>query len=235
MNAALHTLGRQLLTAETGLRWPGERLQAQYTGTSGERLLTQATDFIELLAQHVPLQGDWAGLDYGVGWGRMASLMTAYGSARQLDCVDAWATSLQYARDHGLENVLALVSPMLKATQLPRSGYDFAYAYSIFTHLPAADFVNNVAELVKALRPGGVLLFTVRDPSFRDFLQKNNKFSTVVDDGDYWFGNAQGEHYGDTIVSHEWLQQAIGHLGTLERIGKMPHEGTQIAMKLVRT
>jgi cyclopropane fatty-acyl-phospholipid synthase-like methyltransferase len=232
MSIALQTLGRRLLTAEKGLRWPNEKLQAQYTGTSGERLLTQATDFIELIEQQVPLRGDWRGLDYGVGWGRLASLMTVHGSPQQLDGVDAWATSLQYARDHGLENVLALVSPMLKATELPGSGYDFAYAYSIFTHLPAANLVNNIGELVKALRPGGILLFTARDPSFRDFLQKNNKFITEIEDGDYWFGNAQSEHYGDTIVSHEWLQQAIGHLGKLERIGKMPHEGTQIVYSL---
>lgn len=235
MESKLQTFGRQLLTAETGLRWPEERLQLQYTGISGERSLLQATDFLELLSALVPLKGDWRGLDYGVGWGRMASLMIHYGPARQLDCVDAWCASLMHARSHGLGNVLALVSPMLKASELPCGGYDFAYAYSIFTHLPALNFVNNIAELATSLRPGGVLLFTVREPSFRDFLQKNGKFNTAVDalDSDgYWFGNSQGEHYGDTLVSPEWLDRNIGNLGKLECIGKMPHEVTQIAMKL---
>lgn len=237
MTEALLAHGRELLSASDGLRWPDERLQKQYTGTSGERLLEQAVDFITLLGQHTTLRHDWRGLDYGVGWGRMASLLAAYGSPRQLDCVDAWAESLQHARNHGLQNVLSLVSPMLRASELPRSRYDFAFAYSIFTHLPAANFINNLAELVSSLRPGGVVIFTVRDPSFRDFLRKNGKDAAEVDalesDG-YWFGNAQGEHYGDTIVSPEWLDHNIGPLGRLERLGKMPREGTQIAMKLTR-
>lgn len=234
----LEQLGRQLLTATDGLRWPPEPVQLQYTGTSGDKLLVQATNFLSLLAKHVDLTGTWQGLDYGVGWGRMASLMTHYGTADQLDCVDAWAVSLDHARSCGLANRMSQVSPLVRPDELPRTGYDFAFAYSIFTHLPAAAMAHNVGVLLRALKPGGTLLFTVREPRFVDFLQRNNKFQTEIDTlaiGGYWFGNAQSDDYGDAIFAPEWLAANIGGLGRLERLGPMPHEPTQIAMKLVRT
>ena len=158
--------------------------------------------------------------------------MTALGTSDQLDCVDAWPTSLDHARNHGLVNRLQLVPPLLSTADLPGRDYDFIYAYSVFTHLPARDFVQNIQALRKALNPGGVLLFTVREPTFLDFLQRNNKYAPKQDRMEsegYWFGNAQSEHYGDTVISPEWLERNVG---LVERLGKMPHEGTQIAMKL---
>jgi cyclopropane fatty-acyl-phospholipid synthase-like methyltransferase len=234
----LEQLGQRLLVATEGLRWPEERLQLQYTGASGARSLSQAMDFINLLANHVPAlrTGKWHGLDFGVGWGRLASLMTAYGPPEQLDCVDAWEISLERARACGLQNRMAQVPPVLSQGDLPGEGYDFIYAYSIFTHLSKINFAQNLRVLSDALKPGGVLLFTVREPAFLEFLQRINKCKPKEDafesDG-YWFGNAQSEYYGDTVVTSDWLARNIGPLGKLERLGKIPNEVTQIVMKLV--
>lgn len=233
----LEELGQRLLTAMDGLRWPEERLQLQYTGASGAKSLSQATDFIRLLGAHVPAlsSGNWYGLDYGVGWGRFASLMTRYGTPEQLDCVDAWEVSLERAQACGLQNRMAHVPAVLSQGDLPGDGYDFIYAYSIFTHLSKINFAQNLRVLSDALKPGGVILFTVREPAFLDFLQRinrrNPKEDALESDG-YWFGNAQSEYYGDTVVTSDWLDRNIAPLGKLERLGKMPNEVTQIAMKL---
>ena len=233
----LNKLGERLLAATEGLRWPEERLQMQYTGASGARSLSQAVDFINLLAAHVPAleSKHWRGLDFGVGWGRFASLMTAYGSPSQLDCVDAWEVSLERAKTCGLQNRMTAVPAVLAQGDLPGKDYDFIYAYSIFTHLSKLNFAQNLRVLSSALKPGGTLLFTVRDPSFIGFLQSigkyNSKEDTLATDG-YWFGNAESEYYGDTVVTSEWLARNVAPLGKLERLGTMPNEVTQVAMKL---
>lgn len=240
MSDALMKFGRQLFESKNGLRWPEERIQAQYTGTSGERLLQQAADFLQLLGRSTPCLAtpSWRGLDYGVGWGRMASLMTCFGQPEQLDCADAWEKSLAIARDCGLKNELKLVSPKIQPGELPEEEYDFAYAYSIFTHLPEAHIINNTAKIIASLKPGGIFLFTVRDPEFVKFLIKNGKYVPQIETLDshgYWFGNAQSSDYGDTVVSAEWLERNLGAIGDLERIGPMKYESTQIAFCLSRT
>src|SRR5690606_18328879 len=115
-------------------------------------------------------EGRWRGLDYGVGWGRIASLMTAFGAASQLDCADAWEKSLTLARECGLENRMILTPPILDEGSLPRDAYDFIYSYSILTHLPAPHIRNNVSRLVDSLKAGGKLVFTLREERFLRFL-----------------------------------------------------------------
>lgn len=148
----------------------------------------------------------------------MASLMTHYGSPNQLDCVDAWERSLDRARECGLQNNLRLVSATLKPGELPADTYDFAYAYSIFTHLPEAVVRNNTRAMLESLKPGGLFLFTVREPKFINFLKSLDRVRPTVDrlsDEGYWFGNAQNDDYGDSIYSQEWLGHHLAPLGEL--------------------
>lgn len=239
MTDALMEVGNKLLQSNKGLCWPEERIQKQYTGTSGERLLKQAVDFLRLLEQHTATltTSSWRGLDYGVGWGRMASLMTHYGPPEQLDCVDAWSKSLELARSCGLRNRLKQVPAKLGFNDLGEQVYDFVYAYSIFTHLPESYIINNTKRIVASLKPGGIFLFTVREPKFIEFLVKNDKYVPHVDNLEskgYWFGNAQSADYGDTVVSEDWLHRELGTIGQLSRIGPMKHEATQVAILLTK-
>lgn len=237
MMDSLLLLGRSLLESQDGLRWPEERIQIQYTGTSGNRLLEQAVDFLCLLEQKTDVlrSQTWRGLDYGVGWGRMATLMTYFGRPDQLDCVDAWGKSLEIARNCGLENSLSLVSATVRPGELGEGIYDFVYAYSVFTHLPDTHILNNAREIMRSIKPNGTFLFTVRQPNFLDFLKKNGKYNPVVDRLDaegYWFGNAQSGDYGDTVVSQDWLFKNLGDLGDLQWLGPMTYESTQIAVSI---
>lgn len=231
-------LGKSLLVQTQGLRWPEEALQRKYTGTSGQTLLDQAASFLgildSLMAGRLQEPG-WRGLDYGVGWGRMASLMTYFGAPQQLDCVDAWEKSLQLAIDHGIENKAWVVNAKLVPGELPQGEYDFVYAYSIYTHLPESLVINNTREIMKSLRPGGMFLLTVREPPFLDFLVRTNNCRPAIDKLDtegYWFGNVQNPDYGDTILTRNWAEANFGKLGVLERLGPMKHEPTQVALVL---
>lgn len=240
--ADLELFGQRLLEPAgptQTLRWPDIKTQLNYTGASGPELLRRTVDFVEAMRQNVPAlaTGNWRGLDYGVGWGRIASLMAYFGSAQSLDCADAWHKSLDLARSCGLQNEMKLVPALLGPGDLPDNTYDFIYSYSIFTHLPDTHIINNVAVLVDALKPGGALVFTLREPKFIGFLERSNKLSPVDDrlakDG-YWFGNAQSKDYGDTIVSPEWIAQHLGGLGQISTLGVIKSEPFQALMKIIK-
>lgn len=226
-------------SSSTGLQWPDQSLQLAYTGASGEVLLARTIDFLVLLKEIVPMISDAGvrGLDYGVGWGRIASMMRFFGGPRNLDCADAWQKSLDHARDCGLDNTMLLLPAKLGSDSVPRDTYDFIYSYSIFTHLPDEVVIDNMRQLVNALKPGGKLVFTHREPRFIQFLERSDKCRAVDDrlhtEG-YWFGNAQSSEYGDTILGESWIRRHLGGLGRYASHGVLPSEPFQVVAEIVR-
>lgn len=228
MYGNLMRFGEELLTRAGDtheVHWPDETTQRNYTGSSGQNLMQRTVDFVWVLQSQIPAldRAGWRGLDYGVGWGRIASLLRYFGGGAALDCVDAWEESIRLARDSGLDNRMTQVSAMLVPAELPDRGYDLIYAYSIFTHLPAENIVNNLTVLFDALRPGGKIVFTVREVKFLDYLKTNGaQVKTSVDALDsegYWFGNAQSSQYGDTVATAEWISKHLGKLGSISTLG----------------
>jgi hypothetical protein len=244
MYGSLMRFGEELL-ARVGdsheAHWPDETTQRNYTGSSGQNLMQRTVDFVWVLQSQVPVldRAGWRGLDYGVGWGRIASLLRHFGNGAALDCVDAWRESIRLARDSCLDNRMTLVSPMLAPSELPDRGYDFIYAYSIFTHLPADNVVNNLTVLYDALKPGGKIVFTVREIKFLDYLKTNGaQVNASIDDLDsegYWFGNAQNSQYGDTITTTGWISKHLGKLGPIAMLGFIDSEPFQTIMVISKS
>lgn len=238
----LEELGKRLLQRDSSggrLLWPDERTQLNYTGASNEVLMRRTIDFVELMHAQLPClaSGRWRGLDYGVGWGRIASLMSAFGDASQLDCADAWPKSLTLARECGLMNKMIHTSPALAQDSLASDAYDFVYSYSILTHLPAAHIINNMSHLVESLKVGGKVVFTLREERFLGFLERSGKLRAVDDriaDEGYWFGNAQSDDYGDTVVTEKWVDKHLGHLGELRTLGVIASEPFQVIWTLTK-
>lgn len=241
--ASLMKFGEELL-ARSGnsneVHWPDETTQRNYTGSSGQNLMQRTVDFAWVLQRQIPAldHGEWRGLDYGVGWGRIASLLRHFGSGAALDCVDAWGESIKLARDSGLDNRMTQISPMLTPSELPDRGYNFIYAYSIFTHLPADNIVNNLTVLYEALKPGGKIVFTVREAKFLDYLKTNgaqvNASVDALDTEGYWFGNAQSSQYGDTVTTAEWISRHLGKLGSASTLGFIDSEPFQTIVTITR-
>jgi hypothetical protein len=125
---------------------------------------------------------------------------------------------------------MKLVPAYMQAGDMPVGVYDFIYSYSIFTHLPEAHIINNATVLIDALKPGGKLIFTLRESKFIEFLQRSNKFKSVDDrlasDG-YWFGNAQNNDYGDSVVTIDWIERNLGRLGNISLLGVVNSEPFQ--------
>ena len=107
-----------------------------------------------------------SGLDYGCGWGRIASVLLTKGGPDQLDLCDAWPPTIDILRDAGFPNRVFTVSEVLKAGEIPAAAYDFAYAFSVFTHLRRDVFENNLADAAGGAEAGRALYFTVRHADY---------------------------------------------------------------------
>lgn len=96
-------------------KWPDEQRQRQYTAGSGLNLMRNTVRFVHVLAKAEAFdQADWKGLDYGCGWGRIASVMLSRGAPEQLDLCDAWPSTMDILRDAGFANRTFEVSELLK-------------------------------------------------------------------------------------------------------------------------
>lgn len=208
-------------------RWPAEEVQKQYTGNFGIALVQRSERFLEAIDKDGAFKNpNWKGLDFGVGWGRLASLMLKFGSPAQLDVCDAWDVSLSHSRSVGLKNRMMKVGDILADNEIPQSEYDFIYAFSIFTHLNESTFNNNIRQLMKSLKPKGRLYFTVRKD---DFMSTMEKGSSELDRAGYnqrgflHFTYKNKAVYGETIVTDDYLNREYGHIGSMRYLGLVDH------------
>lgn len=227
---ALPEIYKALMEGRDGMpRWPDEKLQKGYTGTCGVDLLRRAFQFVEMLEKDGAFVPDWKGLDYGCGWGRIASVLLSKGSPSQLDLCDAWPKTLNVISGLGYRNRVFAVSELLEENELPPETYDFILSFSVFTHLSPAAFEQNIPVLVQALKPGGRFYFTVRHDEFID-----HKYSATgpdcreelarsgvlfLDSG----GNLGAKAvFGDTVVAPAYLESLLRDGQVLRYLGQ-PH------------
>jgi hypothetical protein len=210
-------------------RWPDEETQRRFTGGVGKSLTDRAAAFARVLEQDGAFAGPWRGLDYGCGWGRVASYLLTKGSPAQLDVCDAWQGSLNLIDAGGFKNRAFLVSESLKQGDIESDRYDFIYEFSVFTHLEMKPFENNLSKLFSGVRRGGVVYFTMRPEAFFAHVDAEGR---ALDQDGFWFGG-KGTTYGDTIVSRGFLERLAAPLGTLRYLGSS--ESMQEIYALTRT
>lgn len=202
-------------------RWPSDAVQKKYNGVAGLPLLRRTLRFVETLERAGALEGDWKGLDYGCGWGRIASVMRAKGEPRQLDLCDAWPKTLALLEGAGFENRVFTVSEVLKPDEIPAATYDFVYAFSIFTHLRRDAFENNLRRLALALKPSGKLYFTVRHDDYMARKKASRRDLAILARDGFWFLPSGGNPvYGATVVERAALERSMPP-GTLAYLGEI--------------
>ncbi len=114
-----------------------------------------------------PPAGAW--LDFGCGCGRVARALlrlAPIAPGLKISGVDVDRPAVEWCRRHlpGTFTVGAALPPLA----LPGDGFDLVYAVSVFTHLdePRQDFW--LAEMIRLLRPGGLLLASTHAPVVLD-------------------------------------------------------------------
>jgi SAM-dependent methyltransferase len=171
---ALTSRGRRPRLTPDGLPLPSPRLMVMTAGTadpdwfleSGRR---SADSVRETLAHNgVQVETFRAMLDFGCGCGRVlrhwARLRNTemHGSDYNLAPIRWCRRALPFARftNNGLRPPLPF----------PDARFDFAYALSVFTHLPPELERTWMAELRRVVRPGGYLLITTHGEHFMALL-----------------------------------------------------------------
>lgn len=102
-------------------------------------------------------------LDWGCGCGRIARHVGKHTPATVVGRdIDAFCVSWCEGRIPGDYKSCSLTPPL----DLADSSIDFAYGFSVITHLPADDQRRWFAELGRVLKPGALLIVTFHDPGF---------------------------------------------------------------------
>lgn len=211
--------------------WPSEEIQIGYTATSGPAAVRRTQSFIDMLDEHGAFIPGWKGLDYGAGWGRIASLLLAKGSPEHLDLVDAWDGAMRCLEAGGYRNRCWRVSEMLRLEEIPEKTYDFVYAFSVFTHLAPRAFWNNLGVLRESIRSPGTMYFTVRHLDFvhHKYPERVDEVSAALESEGFWFTPTQGDRgaetiFGAAVLSEESLRDNLGPVEYLgQPLGQMQH------------
>jgi SAM-dependent methyltransferase len=164
-------------TEAGGYPVPPAKLRVLVSGTadpdffldSGRR---QAELFREIYERHAgPIEPTTTILDFGCGCGRLARW---WADARPaLHGCDPNATLVAWVRAN-LPFVTATVSSPDPPLPYAEGTFDFVYALSIFTHLPAHRALPWMTELRRVTKPGGLILFTTAGEAYRERLTEGD-------------------------------------------------------------
>jgi len=203
---------------------PPEEVQNQWTGRAGAPLLAQSVEFIRIILQAAATKGLDVGrcqvLDFGVGWGRLARLWLKFSPPSMLDGCDAWDSSIELSRSCGIRNRLVRSHPLLEELPFPEETYDIAWAFSIFTHLSPAAMKSTLSGLRRMLRPGGLLVFTIRPASYwglpvpQQILSEATPDRSLIDDKFTFVQHLSDDPYfGDISMSQGALTELCDQAG----------------------
>jgi SAM-dependent methyltransferase len=145
-------------------------------------------------------------LDFASGYGRVTRHIVAEVPPESVWVSDIYAAGVAFQeRQFGVHGVVSTTDPA--SIELP-SGFDCILVSSLFTHLPAPRFTAWLRRLGQALAPGGMLLFSVHDPSLAP--------AAAADRGGITFepmsesGSLSKEEYGTAWVGERFVRAAIG-------------------------
>jgi SAM-dependent methyltransferase len=142
-------------------------------------------------------------LDFGCGWGRLARMLARDVEPERLFGCDPDEAILAVCRDNGVPGTFARSERVPE--RLPFDGtFDLAYAFSVFTHLSEPAHERCLAALHSALRPGALLVVTVRPPAYAQLVDV--PLEPVA--AGYAFAAHRGEeHYGEAIVTLDYVRE----------------------------
>ena len=149
---------------------PEAALQEIWNGASGAELASQGAAFYRKLLDRYAQAGERPlaearVLDFGCGWGRLTRFLIRDVGPDRLHGCDPVESILGVCRDNGVPATLARSE--FAPERLPFDGpFDLAFAFSVFTHLSEAVHERCLAALHAGLRPGGILVATIRPPAY---------------------------------------------------------------------
>lgn len=157
-------------------------VQNNWTGSNGLTLLRQSTNFVRSAAfSYTSLTGRTltraSMLDYGCGYGRLARLMYYFTDPENLHGVDPWDRSIAICQDDGLGENFRQSEYLPDSLPVPRTNFDFIYAFSVFTHLSPRATKAALDVCRRYISEDGVMLITIRPVEYWDLDQSVHELS----------------------------------------------------------
>lgn len=149
---------------------PDPELQQLWVGSSGLRLANQSKSFYTKLCDRYEEHSDRPlarsrVLDFGCGWGRLTRFLARDVELGSLYGCDPVEEILETCRQSRVPARLARSDFAPERVPFEVS-FDLAFAFSVFTHLSESAHESCLRALHAGLRPGGILVVTVRPPDF---------------------------------------------------------------------
>ncbi len=248
--------------------FPSEETQRNFVGASGPAALVDAVRFVRYTTNAMsraglPAPQTCSIIDFGCGWGRITrALLHSFEPDRVIgvDPLDEMISSCRtmFAPSPVRFEMIDSWPPL----PCPEDSVDVIVAFSVFSHLPERVATPWIAEFLRVLKPGGIVVGTTQsrsfidlceqmrnDPAYRDseFLWYQLLARSFVDtkgakrrfdDGEflheaYGAGGALDESlYGDSLFGRRFVEARWSHLLELIRFDDKPYELPQACFVL---
>ncbi len=113
-------------------------------------------------------------LDFGCGCGRTLLSLAPDAKSSELFGTDIDEEAIAWCRT-SLEQATFSLNDERPPLAFPSEFFDLVYAVSVFTHLPEPLQLEWLQELQRVTTPGGLVLLTVRGPSYADMLSPGER------------------------------------------------------------
>jgi SAM-dependent methyltransferase len=149
---------------------PEPALQELWNGASGLVLARQSKAFYAHLRAAYERYGprplaESTVLDFGCGWGRLTRCLLRDAAPGRLYACDPVEGILETCRANRVAATIARSA--FVPDRVPFDvRFDLAFAFSVFTHLSEIAHERALKALHQALRPGGILVLTIRPPEY---------------------------------------------------------------------
>lgn len=237
---------------------PEPALQRLWNGASGAQLAAQSAAFYARLRERFERHADGPlgaarVLDFGCGWGRLTRFLARDVEPGRLYGCDPVERILDVCRETRVPATLARTDQMPE--RLPfEQPFDLAFAFSVFTHLSEAAHDSCLRALHGALRPGALLVVTVRPPAYLRLCEALHPLLASLgpdpharlDEARYLFvpHPAEPSHfqyhggemtYGETVVTMRYVRERWASRFQLLAIDVLVDDVYQLVLTLRRT
>jgi SAM-dependent methyltransferase len=149
---------------------PEPALQEIWNGASGVALASLSRSFYSKLKASYERHGERPlatanVLDFGCGWGRLTRYLIRDVAPSRLYGCDPVEGILDICRANRVPATFAR-SEFLPERVPFDERFDLVFAFSVFTHLSEAAHERSLLALHRSLRPGGLLIVTIRPPAY---------------------------------------------------------------------
>ena len=239
---------------------PDPALQQMWNGTSGTTLAAQSVCFYRKLKEMQATHGsgdlkETNILDFGCGWGRLTRMLAKDLDPGHLYGCDPVDDILDVSRKTSVPAELARSEFLPETLPFPdaRGKFDLVFSFSVFTHISEAAHLASLRAIHDGLKPGGLLVVTIRPPAYIDF---NPNMQPAVDrlgpdrlaelrkpayvfvphhtEGHPQFDDAADDpmSYGETVITLPYVRENWSEMFELLDVSVLTGDMYQVALTL---